>query len=210
MREVALSIIDVAIIGGLLWSLWFVVHTSRRRSARITEQLAGPITPTSESVQVGRNRKAVLPGVVLLGLVAANGATEIADETALALIIVLICGAGVYGLARMGLARGPALVLDGKGMTINPFGRLVRSRTLIPWESVSRVWVEERRGLYGISRHELNCEYEAGDTPADEPSLGGPTAEKVTLPLDMLSMPWNDIVRAVQDRLGRRVVLEKR
>jgi hypothetical protein len=210
MREIALSVIDIAIMGGLLWSLWFVWHSSRRRTKRIKDELAGPITPTADAVLVGRNRKAVVPGVVILTLIAIRAASEMADETALAVIIVLICGASAYGLARIGLARGPALIMDGKGMTINPFGRLIPSRKLIPWESVHGVWVEERRGLYGISRHELTCEYEPDGSPADELNSQRTTAERVTLPLDTLSMPWNDITQAIQDRLGRRVVLEKR
>jgi hypothetical protein len=178
MRAIALSVIDTAIIGGLLWSLWFVWHSSRRRTRSIKDELAGPITPSADPVLVGRNRKAALAGVLFLGLIAAKAASEIPDKPVLAVILTLICGAGAYGGGRMGLRRGPVLILDGNGMTINPFGRLIPSMKLIPWESVHGVWVEEGRGLYGISRHELTCEYEPDGALADELGSQRTTAER--------------------------------
>lgn len=63
MREIALSVIDIAIIGGLLWSLWFVWHGSRSRTQRIKDELDGPITPTADAVLVDGIGRPSFPGL---------------------------------------------------------------------------------------------------------------------------------------------------
>jgi hypothetical protein len=114
--------------------------------------------------------------------------------------------------ARRALRRGPVLVLDGEGLTVVAEagkGRRIR------WGDVDAIYVNERPGVYGIERHTLVCRVRRSASASVQPNaiadpIGGADEEPVELPLEMLSMDWNDVVKAIQDRLGRRVVLDPR
>ena len=98
--------------------------------------------------------------------------------------------AAFYG--RRALLHRPVLAIDGNGLTVgNP------ART-VPWQDVRQVRLVEYTRIYGVTRHRLDWEIERGD---------GTGSDELSVPLEMLSLPWNEIVVAVQDRLGRHVVI---
>lgn len=47
----------------------------------------------------------------------------------------------------------------------------------------------------------------AGHDPPDP--VAGADEESVSVSLEMLSMDWTDVVKAIQDRLARRVILTR-
>ena len=170
-----------------------VVRWSRRGTTRIAEQLAEPITQATGVVSVRYDRRPALVGGVVLAVMAASavhwGLTAHASSDVLVLIAV---GAFVAIEGRNALRRRPVLALDESGMAVS--GRF------LPWDKVDAIWVDETRGLWGISRHSLALEArELAGLPA--------SPSKLTVPLDPLSMPWNEIVKAIQDRFGKRVAV---
>jgi len=196
MGQLVLSVVDVAFMGGLLASLWFVMRKSRQRTKRIAEQLAEPVTPADDCVFVGRDRRPALVAGVVFAVMAFSALFWGVQRNAAAdLLVLFVVGAGFIVFGRYALRRGPVLALDGRGLTIE-------SRRFIPWASVEKAWLDETRGLYGVSRYSLTFE-------TIEPGDGPPQTEKLTVPLEMLRMPWNEIVIAIQDRLGRHVPVIK-
>lgn len=211
MREVVLGVIDLALISGLLWSLWFVVHASRQRQRRNAEQLAAPIVRTSDRMLIGRNRKETAASTVFFAWLTLAALRWVVNRhVSVGVLALFLFGAGVFVFARETLQRGPVLVIDGEAMTVTS-GIKSSSRRIL-WDSVERIWLDERRGVNGVTRYDLICELgprepgEPGSPYLDAPAVA---TETVRVPLQMLSMPWSDVVRAIQDRLGRRVLVIK-
>jgi hypothetical protein len=197
MRQIALAVIDIALIGGLLWSLWFVIHRSRQRARRIAEQLDEPIILTKDRLLIRINRREAIASTSPMLVLTAMGLEAIAiGKVATGFILLAVFTPLLLFGGREVLQRRPVLVLDGNGMTVLGWKGMTLSPTemYISWTSIREAWVKERTS-FGSTRHELMCE------------LVPP--ERVEVPLERRSMPWNDLVRAIEDRLGRRVMVIK-
>jgi hypothetical protein len=70
---------------------------------------------------------------------------------------------------------------------------------------VEQVYLRERPVMYGLTHHELVCELRRGSSGMHASDR---KTEPFVLQLEMLSTSWNDIVEAVQGRLGRHVIIE--
>ncbi len=194
------GILELAIIGALLWGLWFVFRQSRGRAKRIAAQLAEPIEPKHDLVLVRRRRKsaaiwAVVSAWLGLSLAVNVGRSHAILGVGVALVFVL----SVVGYTRMAVQRSPVLELDGEGM------RIPASSTSVRWSSVEDVWIEERRSHMGVSHYSLNCDYYPESSEAHR-SSGLATLK---LPLVELVMSWTDLAVAVRDRWGQEVRVVK-
>ena len=208
MRQVALAVIDLALIAGLVASIWFVVHNSRQRTRRIAEQLDCPITPTADQLLIRANRKErVAAAALFVVLIYLSIGWTVKGDVGVGIFMLLLSVACLVPTGRDALLRGPVLVVDGQGMTVTSFKgwRITRLERRIRWDALENVWIRERSGIYGITRHELVCE--SGSSQTRESGLDH---SPLMVPLERLSMPWNDVAVAIQARLGRRVALIKR
>jgi len=192
VREVVLAIIDIAIMVGLLWSLWFVFAYSRRQRKRLSEQLAAPLARTESRVLVRPDLRvcsAAAFGFAWLTVLSSIKAVE-GSQTSAVFAVVCVAVCAFYG--RRALLRRPVLTIDGRGLTIG------NSTRAIPWSAVQQVRVVEYASTYGVTRHRLDCDIARED---------GTGTDEVTVPLETLSLPWHEVVMAVQNRMGRRVVV---
>jgi hypothetical protein len=99
------------------------------------------------------------------------------------------------------------LVLDAVGLTASRFA-LRRFRKTVRWENVEQARVSEERWAFGTG-HDLVLVVRQDETSTDRgwPLRDPPEADTlVTVPLDRLSLGWEDIVGLVEERLGRRLV----
>jgi hypothetical protein len=193
LRQTILAIIDIALISGLVWSLWFVMHSGRRRTRRIADQLAAPIVRTTAPLVIGINRKEWIASTAPMILMTVVGLEAVViGKTATGLLLLVIGVPLLFAGGREMLRRRPVLALDGNGITVMPWKGMTLWPTerFVSWDSIGDAWVKERKS-FGVTRHELVCEL----VPPEE----------IEVPLERLSMPWNDVVSAIQDRLGRRV-----
>ncbi len=195
MRELVLAIIDIGIIAGLLWSLWFVFAHGRRERKHIAEQLAAPLEESDERVVVRANFKASVFYALLFGGLAVAVAVRAVETNAGGESLVLaLCGvlmawlAGSYG--KRALLRRPVLSVDGAGLTVGWPARTV------PWRDLQQVRLVEYRSAFGVTRHRLACQVARED---------GAGIDQLTIELELLSLPWNDVVVAFQNHMGRRV-----
>jgi hypothetical protein len=196
VRELALGVIDVGIIAGLAWSLWFVFAHGRRERRRTEEQLAAPLAKTDSMVVIRPNLKASVFYALFFGWLTLGTVAKAGEDTAgggsvtLALVAVLLGALAVY-YGRRALLRRPVLAIDGRGMTVG-------SAAAVPWGDVYHVEVVAYRTVVGVTQHRLVFDI------AGEDSTG---IDQRTIQLEMLSLPWDEIVIAVQNRMGRRVAM---
>ncbi len=54
--QLVLAIIDLSLLAGLLWSLWYVLGNPRRRARHIAAELSAPLVSESAPLSVGRRR----------------------------------------------------------------------------------------------------------------------------------------------------------
>jgi hypothetical protein len=197
MREPVLAVIDIGIFVGLLWSLWFVFAYGRRERTRIPQQLAAPLSKTDARVIVRPNLKASVFYTLFFGWLTVAAAGKAVESNAARGGVVLVALVFVFGwlAARYGtraLLRRPVLALDGRGMTVGI------STHAIPWHDVHDVRLVEYRTVVAASRHRLECDISLAD---------GTGIAALAIELEMLSLPWQEIVVAVQNHMGRRVTV---
>lgn len=197
MRELALAVIDIGIVAGLLWSLWFVFAHGRRERKRIAEHLAAPLVKTDDRVVVRPDLKGSLFFTVLFGWLAFAAVGKAVESKPGGGGVVLVAAAlGLGWLAALygkrAVLRRPVLALDGHGMTVGS------SSHTIAWHDVHDVRLVEYRTVVGASRHRLVCDVSRAD---------GTGIVTLAIELETLSLPWDEIVVALQNHTGRRVAV---
>jgi len=197
VRELVLAIIDVGIIGGLLWSLWFVFAHGRRERKRIAEHLAAPLEESDAHIVVRANFKASIFYALFFGWLAVAVAIRAVETSADGETLVLALSAALMawlasGYAKRALLRRPMLSVDGNGLTVGWPART------IPWRDLQQVRLVEYRSAFGVTRHRLACEVARED---------GTGSDQLAIELELLSLSWNEVVVALQNHMGRRVAV---
>ena len=115
--------------------------------------------------------------------------TMLLGDAPVGIVIGLLAVWGIVHFVRLSVHETPVLMVDGDGFWTPSEGRL-------PWDAVEQVRVDEWSSR-GVSHYDLIFELAAW----------AHHQEDVEISLSMLSMSWNDIVAAVQARIGRRVMI---
>lgn len=101
--------------------------------------------------------------------------------------VVLAFGGVAAAFASQVLHHDPVLLLDAERLTD------VRGGNVIAWKEIEAVHVAKRNGIFDRC-HDLVL------TVAGEQTL--------SLPLDLLTRTWSDVVELVEGRLGRPVAIQ--
>ena len=155
----------------------------------------GPAAPTI----VSPSRWRWLGAGVVGAWITIAGAASAADIGAF--LVVLLIGAPLSGFAFWwGVRRTPALVIDEDGLVEGRSGRRVL------WGEVSELRAVTNRDSYGES-HDLIVSLVQRATPAPRRLIttNANATDEIEIGLDWLSMPWTEIVSAVERHSGRSV-----
>jgi hypothetical protein len=162
----------------------------------------------NDVVGIRLNRKLFALITAFFGIFTAVGVYRaLATGNTVAALIVLVVIGGPCLLYLRGLVRrGPAMVIDSSGLAG------FRVKRPIEWANISDIHVAQRQGVFGVYHH-LVLTVRREDQPPVEDAHGLLTSrvptETVEFSIDQLAMPWNEIVAAVQGRLGRSVATKK-
>ena len=196
------GVLLIAFLGGVSVALVVVIRGSRRRQMRMREQLAAEIVPTDTRLVVMINRKEVAVHAVFFGLLFAMGVgSVVAGHVVVGSLVALLTGPSAALFLRSIRRRRIAMILDGEGIRL-------RSGSSLRWDDLNQIRLRERSTTGGVL-HELALQLRPGVLP-ERPAHGRrgrvARADSLTVPLEMLSMDWNDVAAAVQARFGRRLL----
>ncbi len=162
----------------------------------------------NEAVRIHVNRKlfglaAVGFGVVGIGTLSREIS---AGSFGVAAIILILFGGGFAYYARGFVRRGPVIVIDPDGLSGVRIGQMIR------WTSIGDVHVTKRQGVFG-EYHHLVITVRREDRPSTEDSRGLWTSrvptETVDFSIDLLAMPWGEVVAAVEGHLEKDIATRK-
>src|ERR1700685_1846793 len=164
-----------------------------------------------DQVLIGHNRKITGAATLLFGIAAIVGLSRSLTEGN---VVGVIIAMAVFGLptilfARWTLRRGPVLVIDADGLTDRRFGFEHKFR----WQDVNIIRIESKQETFGNVSHQLVAiirkpsESHRDDTVYSDHEDDGKAV--ITVPLNRLSLGWEEIVTLVEARLGRRVIMKK-
>jgi hypothetical protein len=146
---------------------------------------------------------AVLSGLLTWAIV---GGVAVGRTTVVALILLVgTVPMFVFSLPRA-IRRVPELVFEPTGLVY------VRKHKAVRWDSVVEAYVNEWRGLYRITHHELVI---GGAVESTADGAGGVATEAdgmrriVVGSIDQLSLPWSEIATLVEERLPSSVELKR-
>lgn len=169
--------------------------------------MTAPATESPRTV-VMSNRRRSLGFAVFFGILTfASVARELASHSTVGVILALaFFGAPFAFFLGWGTRRRPVLVIDQHGLTEGRSGRTV------PWEVVATARVAAERGLFGESHHLVLClDHDAAPSaPRRFITTNVNNPDELDINLDLLAMPWSEVVSAVEQRSGRRVVRANR
>jgi hypothetical protein len=150
--QVIIGIAGVAVIAGLIASLWIVVRRSRGRREWIAKQFREEIVPARSALAIGANHKANGAYAVFFGCLMAAAAGQILDgRAALGIALVFVSGGPVF-YARRAVRRAPLFVIDSEGISVASSGEQSRGTRSSRFDSKSG------RGACGVSYHDLVCD----------------------------------------------------
>jgi hypothetical protein len=162
---------------------------------------------TMQLISVHAKRSVAGGYTVLSGLLtwAIVGGVAVGRTTVVALILLVgVVPVFVSSLSRA-IRRAPELVLDPTGFVY------VRKHRAVRWDSVVEAYVNEWRGLYRITHHELviggNVESTADGAVVATEADG--VRRIVIGSIDQLSLPWSEIATLVEERLPSDVELKR-
>jgi hypothetical protein len=168
-----------------------------------------------EPVKIGFNRRLTIPATALFAVLAVVGIERgIAAHSVFALIMgIVIAGLPCLYYARLALRRGPYIVVSDTGIVVDRRGvGHPWRRTIVHWSSVFEAEMQQRQGAFGVS-HDLVLIVRREDKPCEEDASGLRASrvpvETVGLSIDMLTMPWGDIVALIQQRLGKPIAVKQ-
>ena len=201
-----LAVILVALIGGVLWSLWFVLTNPRRRARLIAAELSAPVIVRSEPFVVSYRRWTNGGGALFFALLLVSLLTRTHDAATIVLALVIL----VPLVARLGwlaISDRPVLVISGEGIIVS------RRRRRLRWEDVGTIAIEEGRGFAGVEEYSLVLHLASESVDRPERRLGGLVTienETIEIPLALLSPNWPEIARAIHERSGRQPIVPSR
>lgn len=201
-----LAIILLALLGGLLWSLWFVLTNPRRRARQIAAKLSAPVVRTSEPFVVRYRRWTNGAAALFLALLLANVVTRTHDAAAIVMTLAIVAPVAVC-LGWLAISSKPVLVITGEGIITR------RPQRRLRWDDVETIAIEEGRGYSGVETYSLVLHLAPESVEPPERHLDGLVTtenETITTPLSLVSPKWPSIARAIHERSGRRPVLPSR
>jgi hypothetical protein len=193
-----------ALFGGLLWSLWFVIARSARRSrqnvevlsAHIAAAAAGP--PKPETVVARAGTKASLGYGALLCLVVLGCVSDFARHGGSGLLVVgLLAVAGALVMLRRAVRRPTQFVASRDGFT------LASGQRFVAWDDVDQICVTYAQTAY-TERHHLVLKLRSDPTAAHPAFTTNRTnPDEIEVSLDGLSSSWQDIAARIAAISGR-------
>ena len=204
--KLVLAVILVSLIGGLLWSLWFVLTNPRRRARQITAELSAPMIVASAPLVVGYRRWASGGTALCFAVLLVNVVTR-THNIATMIVALAILAPAVAGFSWFALSGRPVLVITSEGIVTSRPARRLR------WEDIETIMIEEGNGFAGVETDDLVLHLAPGTVGSLERRHGGLVTienETITTPLALLSPSWHEIVRAIRERSGRRPIIPSR
>jgi len=153
---------------------------------------SAPTPMSHECICVGVNRRAVGGVAALTGLFNTLAIGNIASgqaEGAKLLLLVLFGPVFVLSLVTA-LRRRPILVLESDKLVD------VRAHKTVRWDSIVEAHLSESKGLLGRVYHRLVIS-------------GAPDGGVAIDSIDMLSLPWGEIAKLVEERLPETIPLRR-
>jgi hypothetical protein len=162
---------------------------------------------TDQPIYVRENRGFVVGGAILFGLLTLSAIGGIVTGRGVAadlLILIITAPPFVFYLARS-IRRAPVLVLEAVVLVD------VRGHKTVRWDSVVEAYVNEWRGLYRITHHELviGGTVESTADGVEVPAEADGMRRIVIGSIDQLSLPWSEIATLVEERLPSNVELKR-
>ena len=204
--QAVLAIILVALLGGLLWSLWFVVTNPRRRARQVAAELAAPVFSNPAPLIVSY-RRWVQGGAALWFAILLGDAVTRTHDAAVAVVAVAIFAPVVAWAGWLAISGRPVLVIGGDGIIVS------RRRRRLRWEDIETIAIEEGSGFAGVETYSLVLHVASESVEPPERRLGGVVTidnETITTPLQLLSPSWHEIARAIHERSGRQPIVPSR
>jgi hypothetical protein len=168
-----------------------------------------------EPIRIDFKRRLTLAATALFGIVAVGGINRgIHSHSVFAVTMgVIVAGLPCVYYAMLAFRRRPYVSIDDERLIVDRRGVGVPWRRLVVlWNNVFEAEMEQRQGIFGVS-HDLvlsvRREDKARDEAASELQTSRVPTETVSFSLDMLTMPWGDIVTLVQKRLGKPIAVKQ-
>jgi hypothetical protein len=145
-----------------------------------------------ERICVGVNRRAVGGVAAVTGLFTALAIGNIASgQAGGAKLLLLVLFGPVFVLSLVtALRRRPILVLESDKLVD------IRGHKTVRWDSIVEAHLSESKGLLGRVYHQLVIS-------------GAPDGGVAIDSIDMLSLPWGEIAKLVEERLPETIPLRR-
>lgn len=146
----------------------------------------------NDDLSVGPNRRIALAAAVFFGLAIGIGVSQAAEKGNIesAILILIFLGIPLAAFARRLMQRGPTFILSDEYL------RDIRSGKSVRWDKVGDLHLIQERWLLGETHILVFTDRS--------------TQDSVRLSLDQLSVSWNDLVKLVEERVGRQVPIRRR
>lgn len=96
------------------------------------------------------------------------------------------------------------LIVDDATFTDGKSGDIVR------WDDVFEVHLRQRQGVFGVYHHlvfTIRREKPSAEVDSEALITSRVPVQTLRVPIDQLSMGWNDIVTLMQERLGKPIAV---
>ena len=156
-------------------------------------------------VIVGPNRRGALAWGLFLGILLASGAVRAipAHRVSALVIELLVLGTPCVFYLRRALKGGALIVIDDRGFTDGRSGRTVE------WDEIETVRANTHQGALGLDHSlclVLKPRLHSQPTKRRFITTNASAEDEIEVSLDGLSSPWEEVVDAVEAKLGRRVI----
>jgi hypothetical protein len=166
----------------------------------------------SGPVNISFNRRLSFAAAMLAGVLAVVGIDRGIHSGSVFLVImgVVIAGLPCFFYTRLTFRRRPYIVIDDKALVVDRRGvGFPWRRTVVQWSNVFEAVLRQRQGAFGMS-HDLVLVVRREDKPQEGSTGRLQTSrvpvETIDLSLDLLTIPWGEIIALVQERLGKDVL----
>jgi hypothetical protein len=173
---------------------------AKRPRTYAVQDVVGP-----DRVTVGANRRRSLAWGLFLGMIVAGGAGRAITARSVSglvidlLVPVIPCA---FYLQRALIGRA-LIVIDAHGFTDYRSGRTVE------WAEIETARANTHQGAFGLDNSlRLVLKSHPRGQPAKRRliTMNATPEHEIEVSLDQLSLPWEEVVDAVESKLGRRVI----